>query len=48
MDNLFYLFLAYSVIWILIFMYSLRIGRRQGALQKELELLKQVISNKTM
>ncbi len=47
MDELFYLFVAYSVIWFLIFLYSLRLGRRQGTLQKELELLKKVISKST-
>ncbi len=47
MDKLFYLFLAYSIIWSLIFWYSLRLGKRQVTLQKELELLKKVISSKS-
>ncbi len=46
MDKLFYLFLAYSIIWILIFWYSLRLGKRQVTLQKELKLLKQVIDSR--
>ncbi|HBV85340.1 CcmD family protein [Desulfosporosinus sp. BICA1-9] len=47
MDILFYLFLAYSIIWVLIFGYSLRLGKRQDKLQKELELLKELISSKS-
>lgn len=47
MDKLFYLFLAYSIIWVLIFSYSLRLGKRQAKLQKELELLKAVFNSKS-
>ncbi|GAB6155928.1 hypothetical protein JCM17380_46800 [Desulfosporosinus burensis] len=47
MDKLFYLSLAYSIIWVLIFGYSLRLGKRQAKLQKELELLKAVINSKS-
>jgi len=48
MDKLFYLFLAYSIIWVLIFGYSLRLGKRHAKLRKELELLKEVINSKSV
>ncbi|KJR46229.1 hypothetical protein UF75_3378 [Desulfosporosinus sp. I2] len=47
MDKLFYLFLAYSIIWVLIFGYILRLGKKQAKLQKELELFKEVINSKS-
>ncbi len=47
MDKLFYLFLAYSIIWGLIFGYSLRLGKRQVESQQELDLLKELISSKS-
>ncbi|MFZ3170762.1 MAG: CcmD family protein [Carboxydocellales bacterium] len=41
-----YLFAAYTVIWTLIFGYSLWIGRKQKALENELILLKTVLAEK--
>ncbi|MDK2824118.1 MAG: hypothetical protein PWQ67_835 [Clostridia bacterium] len=35
-----YLFLAYSVIWILIYLYVLTINKRQKQLEQEVESLK--------
>ncbi|AET66251.1 hypothetical protein Desor_0550 [Desulfosporosinus orientis DSM 765] len=48
MDTLFYLFLAYSMIWVLIFGYSLRLGKRQAKLQKELKRLQEIINSKSV
>lgn len=40
--GLVYLFVAYSLIWILIFGYIYTLGRRMNALKKELEELKKL------
>ena len=39
MDNLSYLFAAYTVIWLLVFAYIFYLSRRQRALQREIEAL---------
>lgn len=41
-----YLFWAYTVIWILIFSYTLYLGKRQTNILKELELLKTALVQK--
>ena len=41
-----YLFWAYTAIWILIFAYTLYLGRRQSNILKELELLKTALADK--
>ncbi|MDI6880005.1 MAG: CcmD family protein [Desulfitobacteriaceae bacterium] len=46
MDKLFYLFLAYTFIWVLIFGYTLRLGRRQLHVQTELDILQKTIDRK--
>ena len=45
-DTIFYLFVAYSVIWILIFWYTTRLGKREKRLAEELELLKKSVKVK--
>lgn len=46
MDSLFYLFLGYTVVWVLIFFYTLRLGKRQAKVAEELELLKKSFKGK--
>ena len=41
-----YLFWAYTAIWILIFAYTLYLGKRQADILKELELLKTALVQK--
>ena len=41
-----YLFWAYTAIWILIFAYTLYLGRRQANIANELELLKTALVEK--
>jgi CcmD family protein len=41
MDTFPYLFAAYSIIWLVTFIYILRLMRRQQELRRELEALKQ-------
>ena len=41
MDHFPYLFAAYSIVWIVIFLYVLSIDRRARKAEKELEALKQ-------
>lgn len=45
-DNLFYLFIAYTFIWALIFWFTLRLGKRQSKVADELELLKKSLKGK--
>ncbi|MDA8443300.1 MAG: CcmD family protein [Peptococcaceae bacterium] len=45
-DNLFWLFVAYSFIWVVIFWYTLRLGRRQAKVAEELEFLKKSLKDK--
>ncbi len=40
MNNLWYLFAAYTIIWAVIWRYTLRLGKRQTRLLKEIKLLK--------
>ena len=43
MENLWYLLAAYTVIWAVLFGYLLFLQRKQGRLQRELDLLKKSI-----
>ncbi|MCK8825185.1 CcmD family protein [Fuchsiella alkaliacetigena] len=40
MDNLNYLFIGYLVIWIIIFVYTLNIGKKQKKLEKDIDFIK--------
>ena len=42
-----YLFTAFSVVWLVIFLYTLSISRRQRALSREVETLRQMTEEKT-
>jgi CcmD family protein len=44
MDHFPYLFAAYTIVWIVIFLYVLSIDRRARKAEKELEALKQSLS----
>lgn len=39
MENLNFLFAAYTVVWVLLFAYMFSIARRQKSLEKEIQLL---------
>lgn len=43
-----YLFAAFSIVWLVIFLYTLSISRRQRALSEEVEMLKQMVKKKTL
>ncbi len=45
-DAIFYLFIAYTFIWALIFWYTLRLGKRETRLAEELDLLKKSLKDK--
>ncbi len=40
MDNLGYLFAAYSAIWVVLFLYVLSLWRKQNRIDAELQMLK--------
>jgi len=40
MHDMTYLFLAYTIIWMALFIYVLQLGRRLARLQKQLDALK--------
>ena len=42
-----YLFAAFSVVWIVIFLYTLSISRRQRELSREVETLRQMTEEGT-
>ncbi|MCY4388537.1 MAG: CcmD family protein [Desulfurellaceae bacterium] len=42
-----YLFAAFSVVWIVIFLYALSISRRQQELSREVETLRRMTEEKT-
>ncbi len=42
-----YLFAAFSVVWIVIFLYALSISRRQRELSREVEALRRMTEEKT-
>lgn len=41
-----YLFVAFSTIWIVLFFYLLSLSRRQRALTREVEALRQMVEQK--
>lgn len=47
MDKLFYLFLAYTLIWALIFWYTWRLMKRQTKVEQELALVRKLIQCKS-
>ena len=46
MENFPYLFAAYSLIWLVSFVYILRLLRRQQDLRKELDSLKEALKKR--
>lgn len=46
MGNFWYLFAAYTIIWIALWAYTLLVGKRQTRLSDELESLKVLLSEK--
>ncbi len=42
-----YLFAAFSVVWIVIFLYALSISRRQQELSREVEALRRMTEERT-
>ena len=46
MENLGFLFAAYTIIWVVLFGYVISIFTRQRKLQKELDLLKEMFKEK--
>ncbi|MHB1125825.1 MAG: CcmD family protein [Bacillota bacterium] len=48
MDRLVYVWAAYSVIWGLIFIYTLILGRRQRLLNEEISLLKETLKDRVV
>lgn len=48
MDALTYLFAAYAVIWLVVFVYSYSISSRQKSLEREIEMLKTIVADKGM
>ncbi len=42
-QNLWYLFASYSVIWLLVFAYVFMLIRREKAMRKEIEALKEAM-----
>jgi len=43
MENMGYLFAAYTVIWVVVFGYVLSLSNRQNKLKRELESLKETL-----
>jgi CcmD family protein len=46
MKNLSYLFAAYTAIWVLLFFYVANIARRNRALQREIDELRQLLQRR--
>ncbi len=44
--NLTFLFAAYTAVWVLLFLYILMVARRNRALQKELDELRQLLQRR--
>lgn len=42
---MYYFFAAYLVIWVLLFGYSMLLGKRQGRIQEELDVLQAALQN---
>ncbi len=47
MDNLGYLFAAYSTVWIFLFIYLVTLARRNRALEREVEELRELVRQQT-
>lgn len=45
-ESLKYMFMGYSVIWIIIFTYVFFLGKRQGDLKKEIDELRRIAEEK--
>ncbi len=43
MDNLNFLFAAYTVVWVFLFLYVLTLSRRNQTLEREIEELRQLL-----
>ena len=46
MNNLGFLFAAYTVVWVLLFLYILALSRRNRALERELDELRELVQRK--
>jgi CcmD family protein len=46
LDHFPYLFAAYSLVWVVIFLYVLSLGRRSKRAEKELESLKRLLESR--
>ncbi|MBI2909350.1 MAG: CcmD family protein [Chloroflexi bacterium] len=46
MDNLVYVFVAYTVIWAAVFAYLITIGRAQADLRRQIDSLKEALKEK--
>ena len=47
MENLNFLFAAYTAIWVLLFLYLSVLARRNRSLEKEIEELRELLQRKT-
>ena len=45
-ESLKYMFMGYSVIWIIIFVYVFFLGKRQGDLKREIDELRRIAEEK--
>ena len=45
-ESLKYMFMGYSVLWIIIFIYVFSLGKRQGDLKKEIDELRRIAQDK--
>jgi CcmD family protein len=46
MENLNFLFAAYSAVWVLLFLYILVLSRRSRSLEKEIEELRELLQRR--
>ena len=46
MENLSYLFAAYTAVWVVLFLYVLGLSRRNRGLEKEIEELRELLKRK--
>jgi len=46
MTNLGFLFAAYTAVWVLLFLYIVMLSRRNRALEKEIEELRQLLQRR--
>jgi CcmD family protein len=47
MTNLSFLFAAYAAVWVLLFLYIVTLSRRNQALSKEIEELRELLKRRT-